>query len=155
MFFVCISLNIFPGKFSIRFANTSLKSTNQTFITDDSTDSCSAFQTTDNASLLQYTQLRLMPLAGQRGSINVTIIGVSLGCGYNLYVSVLSLDQSKHWLGRWSTCNLLDTSRYGTKENCSYFCSSPLYWSEIQVMKFPHSSDESFWEICHFGITGK
>lgn len=109
----------------------------------------------NNASLLKHTQFRFMPLAGQMADNNVTIIGQRLACGYNLYVSTLSVEQSSSWLGRWSMCTLLDTSSYGTKERCSYFCTSPDNGTEIQVLKFPHTSDEYFWGVCHISRTGE
>ena len=141
------------GKLSIRFATTGLQPINQAYIIDDSAETCSATQTTDNAFLLQHTQLRCMRFAGQIGDSTVTITGVGLGCGYNLYVSALSLEHSTSWLGRWPTCQLLDTSYYGNKQSCSYSCTYPGYWKEIQILKFPHSSDEYIWEICHINVT--
>jgi hypothetical protein len=139
------------GELSIRFASDSVIPTNESSITDDSVETCSDFQTRDNDTLLHNTHLRIVQGAGQVGDINVTITGGRLECRSNLYVTPLAIHQSHSWLGRWIRCTLLETSMDENRERCTYFCTSPGYWREIQVLKV----DEYSWEICHINITAK
>ena len=91
--------------------------------------------------------------AGQIVDTNVTITGSKMGCGYNLYVTVLTTAQSTTWLGRWTGCTLLETIRYGNMESCSYWCKSPGYWKELQVLKVARRPEELNWEFCDINIT--
>ena len=147
-----MSLHLLIGELSIRFAPDGILPINESCITDDSADTCTTFQARDNASLQLYTHFRIKPSVPQKNDTKVIITGARLGCGHNLYVSAISAEQSKSWLGRWSTFNLLDTSGYDKKESCSYLCTFLDDWSEIQVLKIPHSSDEYFWKICHINM---
>jgi hypothetical protein len=106
-----------------------------------------------NSIISHYTQFRVQKFAGQISDINVTIIGRQLGCGYNLYITPLTVEQSNTWQGIWTSCTLLETGSDDSKELCSYWCKSPGYWEELQVLKVPRTSDESDWELCHMNIT--
>jgi len=147
-------LSIFSkGELSIRFAEDSLIAINESIFEDASLDTCTEFQRRDINNELRHTHFRIRRFNGQIGDINVTITGTKLGCGYDIYVSSLSLDQSKTWLGRWTTCTLLEISTDMGKERCSYWCMEPGYWREVQVLKVPRTTEESYWEVCYINLT--
>jgi len=141
------------GKLSIRFAEDSLMPKNETLIKDSYLDTCTTFQRRDNRSILQHTHFRIRKFAGQVGTINVTITGRQMGCGDGLYVTPLTLAQSTTWLGRWITCTLLDLKHDLNQDRCYYYCNSPGYWKEIQVIKIPRTSEDYYWEICQINAT--
>ena len=142
----------FPDELFIRFAEDSLIPINETFIKDDSLDTCTSFQRRNNAQL-QHTHFRIRKRTDQMGDINVTIIGTKLGCGYNIYLTPLSLAQAKTWLGRWNTCTLLENSTDMGQEICSYLCMKPGFWRELQVLKVPRTVDELYWEVCYINVS--
>ncbi|KAK2143465.1 hypothetical protein LSH36_839g05099 [Paralvinella palmiformis] len=39
------------------------------------------------------------------------------------------------------------------KERCSYWCMEPGYWREVQVLKVPRTTEESYWEVCYINLT--
>ena len=145
--------NFLVGHLYIRFEDRSLISTNLEALTDNTSYTCTTFQRINNISISYYTQFRVQKSAGQIGDTNVTITGSKLGCGYNLYVTVLTTAQSTTWLGRWTGCTLLETIRYGNMESCSYWCKSPGYWKELQVLMIARTSEELDWELYNISIT--
>ena len=148
-------LSIFStGELPIHFSEYSVTPINETFIKDDSLDTCTAFRKRDVNAELPPTHFRIRRFIDQIGDINVTITGTKLGCGYNIYVSSLSLDQSKTWLGRWTTCTLLEISTDMGKERCSYWCMEPGNWREVQVLRVPRTTEEYYWEVCNINFTG-
>ena len=101
---------------------------------------------------VSFSTNRLQTLAGHIGDINVTITGSRLGCGYNLYMTLLTVAQSNTWQGRWSGCTLSEIGGDDNREVCSYWCRSSGYWEEIQVRKVPKSPEEVDWEPCHVSL---
>ena len=138
---------------SIRFAPYSLNPVKGDFLKDNSSETCTKFNSSDDSTGLQHTQFRMKAFPLDVGDINVTITGNNLGCGHNLYVSPLSPAQSENWIGRWTACQLEDKSTFGFKERCAYWCKAPGHCKETQILKVPHQLNESFWEICQITIT--
>ena len=145
--------NFLVGHLYIRFEDRSLRSTNLEALTDNTSDTCTTFQRINNISISYYTQFRVQKFAGQISDINVTIIGRQLGCGYNLYITPLTVEQSNTWQGIWTPCTLLETGSDDSKELCSYWCKSPGYWKELQVLKVARRPEELNWEFCDINIT--
>ena len=138
---------------SIRFAPQSVIPTNEDFLKDNSSETCTTFGGSDNEPGLQHTQLRIRSFPIDVGDINITITGSNLGCGHNLYVSPLSPVKSEQWIGRWTACELENRTIYGEKEICSYWCKSPGHCKETQILKVPKNIKESQWEICQITIS--
>ncbi|KAK2152181.1 hypothetical protein LSH36_338g07065 [Paralvinella palmiformis] len=122
---------------------------------DSSSNTCTTFIRRDNESIPRVTHFRVRRFAGQIGYINATIIGRKMGCGDSMYVTPLTMDQSTTWFGRWTTCTLLDIKTNLSQERCSYYCSYPGYWNEIQVIKVPRTYESLNWEICHINATDR
>ena len=130
-----------------------LHPTNEHFLQDVHPETCSWFESGNTSKGQQYTQFRMEAFDADVGDINISITGSNLGCGHNLYVSSLSPDMSETWLGRWTSCQLVNISVNANRETCSFWCKSPGHAAEIQFLKFARSSEESHWEVCQINIT--
>ena len=140
------------GYLTVRFEDRGLHPDEEKFLTDESPQTCTAFNITNNAITPRYTQFRIYIAYDQVGEVNVTLIGTNLGCGHNMYVTPLSAAEIGTWTGKWSICPLKQTSSYEDKETCSYECRCSGICKEIQIMKYPASIKDSSWSVCHICI---
>jgi hypothetical protein len=132
---------------------------NVTFLADGNPDTCHTFTVDDEVCVPKYSHLKVQIAVVVVDNVNVTLMGTNLGCGYNLYVTPLSLAETEKWTGQWSTCRLFETSIDGGTQNCFYQCKCSGNCKAIQILKWPRTVEESSWTLCHVclinNITGK
>ncbi|KAK2143080.1 hypothetical protein LSH36_879g00006 [Paralvinella palmiformis] len=133
---------------SVRIEQRGLIPDDESALVDRSVETCASFITSDDVSIPRHTQFRLKVSDNETKQINVTLTGSNLGCGHNLYVTPLLAPETDKWTGRWTTCPLMDTSMYESRERCLYDCQCPQGCQEIQVIKSPINHDDSFWLLC-------
>jgi hypothetical protein len=83
---------------------------------------CATFNIGDDSNIPRHTQFRIEVIEHVTDYTNVTLIGTNLGCGHDVYVTLLSTAKTKKCTGRSTACPLLETSVYEDKERCSYLC---------------------------------
>ena len=134
---------------SVRFDEKGLKPDEERFMFDFFRDTCASFTVQEGRTTPQYTCFRVSVSDLKTDELDVILSGSRLGCGHNLYVSPLSVNETGDWMGRWRTCHLKDVVKFGEKETCTYqcLCSDPCI--EIQVLRMPSTKDDSSWTVCH------
>ncbi len=72
---------------------------------------CASISTKQEITAPRFTSFRIDTLYINAQDVNVTVFGNSLGCGYNLYVTPLSRDETeKAELVRWTSGQFVHTS---------------------------------------------
>ena len=135
----------------MRFDQASLIPDKVRFLSHESPDTCASF--INHGEKPRRTKFRISGDDVQVNRVNVTLIGTNMGCGHNLYVTPLSAAETEKWTGRWSVCQLMETSIYETKEKCTYDCPCSGSCKEIQILKQPSVMRDSSWSLCHLCIT--
>ena len=96
----------------------------------------------------QYTKFRIQVSDDRAKRVVVTLTGTNLGCEEHLYVSPLTTIETQKWIGRWTTCPVIENSREDNRERCTFDCPCNERCAEIQVMKMPMSIQGSSWTVC-------
>ena len=131
----------------MRFDRRSIYPQNEAYLIDDYLDTCSVFAV--DGGVPKFTQFRVTVSDVAVDFVNLMVIGSSLQCGRNLYVTPLSATETMKWEGRWNICQLFQTSLDKGKESCYYRCKCSDNCADIQVMKVPLTLGERSWTLCH------
>ena len=130
--------SIFPGK--------------EYYLIDNNPETCTAFNISYDGRSQRFIQFRFRLPNDVSAEVNVSLIGVNLGCGQNLYVSPLSDVESNIWTGRWTTCSLLRASVSEGQESCSYRCDCTKRCKEMQILKIHRTTEDSSLIACHASL---
>ncbi|KAK2167036.1 hypothetical protein LSH36_32g05073 [Paralvinella palmiformis] len=151
--FVRVSPYSITANLQVRFEEHGIVPRDKTLLADDYPETCTVFTLDDyDRSIPRYTHFRIAVPNIAVDEVNLTLRGANLSCGHNLYVTPLSAAETETWTGRWTKCPLVESSVGEGNETCSYQCKCTGSCEEIQIIKIPLTTEESYWTMCHICI---
>ncbi|KAK2138581.1 hypothetical protein LSH36_2775g00000 [Paralvinella palmiformis] len=148
-----VSTRHVSGYLPVRFAEQTLIPAGKTLFSDDDADTCTEFDVGNEAQIPISSHFRIRIPYYTRDALNVSMLGTNIECGGSFYVTLLSSAETKTWLGRWTTCRLIEKTISGKEETCLYGCQYSGYCEELQIIRMPFSVADSSWSLCDLTLT--
>jgi len=114
-----------------------------------SKDTCTRFVADNNSSKEQFSTFRIELAEDNVFFVNVSLQGLNMSGGNDLYVTPLTESQTRNWSGMWMTCHLARKSDGDGIKRYTFSCPCYGICKAIQVIRRPHNFEESHWDLCH------
>ena len=136
----------------VRFEEGSIIPNNSEFLTDDSVDTCALFALGVDVDVPKRTKFRISIPDIATDQVIVAMIGINMGCDREFYVMPLSQNDTLKWKGCWSVCPLKEIKKSEDKDSCLFECQCSESCKEIQLIRNPHSIQDSTWSVCKMSL---
>ncbi|KAK2140599.1 hypothetical protein LSH36_1293g00031 [Paralvinella palmiformis] len=136
----------------VRFEEGSIIPYNSEFLTDDSVDTCALFALGVDVDVPKRTKFRISIPDIATDQVIVAMIGINMGCDREFYVMPLSQNDTLKWKGCWSVCPLKEIKKFEDKDSCLFECQCSESCKEIQLIRNPHSIQDSTWYVCKMSL---